>query len=154
MGSKLIPNTPNDEDDDGETVEVGGGTFTQEQVNALMRDRLSRQKRALEAKYSKQINENADAAEQLVALTEKAKKYDALFKAGLEDRRKKLPEGVLTLLDKLEPGEQLEWLNANADKLTSVKPDAGPQTPKPKDTTPNESATLEHKSQSNRYQSM
>ena len=149
---KLI-SKPNDEEDD---LEVSGGTFTQEAVNSIVRDRLQRQKATLTAQFNAQLAENKDAAEQVKALQEKADKYDVIFKSQLSDRRKKLPESVTQLLDKLEPAEQLTWLDENADKIVPVAPEQGPQTPKPQGSAPDAVATAAkgHKAANKMYGSL
>lgn len=141
-----MPTPGNTEED----VDVGGGTFSQEQVNAIVKDRLARQKAALLSQYATQVTEGEEAKKQLEQLKTKAQKYDALFKKGLEERRKKLPASVVILLDKLEPDEQVAWMDANADKLAPVT-EAGPQTPKPKENQPAVDAAVDRKVKSGQY---
>jgi hypothetical protein len=149
MGPKLNPELP----EDGEE-EITGETFTRDQINALVRDRLARQRRTLEARYQEQIAAGTEAVKQVEALTAKAVKYDALFKKQLEERCKKLPTSVTMLLDKLDPDEQMTWLDENADKLFFPTPESGPQTPKPTNPAPNAVAVKERKSQSSQYTAM
>jgi hypothetical protein len=146
---KLEPELPVDGEE-----EITGETFTRDQINALVRDRLARQRRTLEARYQEQITSGAEAIEQVKALQVKAEKYDALFKKQLEERCKKLPPSVTMLLDKLDPDEQVAWLDDNADKLFFPSPQSGPQTPKPSGVTPDAVAVKERKAQNSAYTSM
>ena len=96
----------------------------------------------------------AEAIKQVETLQAKAVKYDALFKKQLEERCKKLPPSVTMLLDKLDPEEQMTWLDENADKLFFPAPESGPQTPKPTNPAPNAVAVKERKSQNSAYTAM
>lgn len=145
---KLKGDTGEEEDTE---VAVGGGTFTQDAVNSIVRDRISQVKAVLEAKYQTQITAYEDAKKQIEELTKKAEKYDALFKTGLDERRKKLPESVVKLLDKLDPAEQVEWLDANEASIAPVTTEAGPQTPKPKALSPDAQTAQEAKRNSGNY---
>ena len=117
---------------EGEESPVGGGTLTTDQVNAIIKDRLARQRAQILSQTSTQTTELEALRKEVEGLRSyKASRQEAATKV-LEDKRKGLPEGVLKLLDKLDPDEQLAWIEANANEL-AVKPQvsAGPQTPRP-----------------------
>lgn len=71
----------------------------------------------------------ADLTTKLEAEQNKAQRYEQALTSLLAEQRKRVPEHLYSLLDKLDPVEQLEWIATNGDKLTSA---AGiPATPKP-----------------------
>lgn len=115
-------------------------TFTQEQVDAIIKDRLDRHEkkaaaareaaeRAAAEKALAEQGEYRTLAEQrqaeIDALKAQSKDADALakerdryagaLKAQLTAARADVPEHVLTILDKLDPVDQLEWLAANRE---------------------------------------
>lgn len=135
-----------------------GGTderrFTQAELDAVVRDRLEREKKQSERATAK-AREEAEAkaladqaewktlaerrAEQLTAaeskaaevetVQAKADRYEAALKTHLDAQRKDLPAHILALLDKLDPVEQIEWIAGNREAL--AKPQSGvPATPK------------------------
>jgi hypothetical protein len=53
----------------------------------------------------------------LISLKEKQDKYEKALKTYVDSLRKGIPEHVVTLLDKLDPVEQLEYISANIDAL-------------------------------------
>jgi molecular chaperone GrpE (heat shock protein) len=64
----------------------------------------------LEADYAK-------AQADLEALTGDAGKYRSALEANVAERRKGLPEHIITLLDNLDPVQQLDWLTKSATLL-------------------------------------
>lgn len=130
-GKTVIPG--DDLAGDDVTQDVGGGSFTQAQVNAIVQDRLARQKRAMTADFQVRLTRLAELETENAALKEKTTRYADVYTKGLADRKKNLPAGVLKLLDGLDPVEQGAWLDENADTLTVKPRSAGPQTPKPDD---------------------
>lgn len=117
-------------DDEGEG-EVSGGTFTQAQVNAIVQDRLARQKTKLMAGYQEKLARLTQVESELTALKEKSLKYQEHFTASLAERKKALPAGVLKLLDGLDPVDQAAWLDENAETVGKPPVHPGPVTPKP-----------------------
>lgn len=59
-------------------------------------------------------------AEELEPFKARAERYETALKALLETQRKDLPAHILTLLDKLDAAEQLEWIAANREALAPV----------------------------------
>lgn len=132
--------------------------FTQAEVNALIERRLQREREKLEQAAQRERDEQAarkleeqqqfqqlaeqlkrqleaihNESEQLRASLEteqsRATRYAEALAAQVAAQRKALPEHLHSLLDRLDPLEQLQWLTDNADKL---RPSAvPPQTPKP-----------------------
>ena len=122
-------------DDELEDLPVGK-SFTQDEVNRFVQERLERYKRKMEAHYAEQTTQLEQLAEEAKALHEVKDKYDASIKERLTEQRKGLPASVVALLDKLSPEEQEGWLKANGEALMS-KPQPGmPEPPSPKSGTP------------------
>lgn len=71
----------------------------------------------------------AETAAKLEAEQAKAQRYEKALNVYLADQRKRVPEHLYSLLDKLDPVEQLEWISTNGDKLTTAN--GVPATPKP-----------------------
>lgn len=139
----------------------GGSTeeakFTQSQLEAIVKDRLERERKKAETATAK-AREDAEAAaltknaewqalaerraEQLTAaeakaaevdsVQQRADRYEVALKSHLDSQRKDLPAHITALLDKLDPVEQLEWLSANREALTKGS-NGVPATPKPTD---------------------
>jgi len=71
---------------------------------------------------------------ELTGSQEKAGRFEKALQAQLDAAKKDLPAAVLTLLDKLDPVEQLEWIAENAGEiLTTQKPSKNgvPETQRP-----------------------
>lgn len=116
---------------------VGAGTFSQEQVNAIVRDRLRRQRVQYEGKILALTTEMDGMKAELGTLRGRAEQYNAQFTKTLTEKRKDLPKGVLALLDKLQPEEQVAWLEENQDVLKVAPVNTPPETPRPSGTAPN-----------------
>lgn len=92
--------------------------------------KLAEQRQAKIAEIEKQVSE-------MTPFKERVERYGKALMAHLETQRQGLPAHVLTLLDKLDPAEQLEYIAANAEALKpqqppQQKPPAGvPTTPPP-----------------------
>lgn len=129
-------------------------TFTQAELDAIVKDRLDRAQRTAEAKAQKdreateaealkeqsKFKELAEQREKQLAELEpvkaRAERYEAALKTHLDAERKSLPAHITGLLDKLDPADQLEWIAANREALgePGEKPPAAkgtPPTPKP-----------------------
>lgn len=133
--------TPDPDDELEEDAPVGGGTFTQDQVNTIVRDRLARQKSQLERKFAAVSEELTQLKAEVEPLKAFKATADERSKAALEEKRKGLPEPVLKLLEKMEPSDQLAWIDENATALLEkvpapqTPPKTPPETPKPKEPT-------------------
>lgn len=113
----------------------GEKRFSQAELDAIVADRLKRANESAERKASRerQEAEERSAAEQgkfkelaeqrqtrigeLEPFETKATRYEAALKSLLDVQRKDLPAHITTLLDKLDPAEQLEWIAANQEAL-------------------------------------
>lgn len=118
-------------------------TFTQAELDAIVKERLERAQRKAaeqaekaradaEAKTLAEQGEFKALAEQRAAELEKAQRalesakhtekelerYQTALKKQLDAARADLPTPIATLLDKLDPAEQLEWLAENRAELT------------------------------------
>jgi hypothetical protein len=138
-----------------------GKTFTQEQVDGIVKDRLERERKTAEAKTQKD-REDAEAArlkeqgefeklanQRAATITEleakvtegethktRADRYETALKAHLETQRKDLPAHITALLDRMDPVDQLEYIAANREALGAKPGQNGsgiPATPKPGD---------------------
>lgn len=132
--------------------------FTQADVDRIVTERLERERKKADEKARK-AGEDAEAkaladqqkfqeladkrgkaltdleastatlTAQLEAEQGKAQRYEKALTALLTEQRKRVPEHLHGLLDKLPVDEQLTWIATNGDKLTTA---AGvPSTPKP-----------------------
>lgn len=92
-------------------------TFTQAEVNALE----AKTRKSYEAKL-KTVTDEYTTFKQSVQ--EKQEAAEAAAKEKVEKMREGLPEGIITLLDKLTPLDQLEWLSDPANTITkqTIKP--------------------------------
>lgn len=131
-----------------------GKTFTEAELNNIVKERLDREARrnAEKAQKDREAAEAAKLAEQqefkqladnataklstveadLAATKEKAERYETALTAYLATLRKTVPAHLIGLLDKLDPVDQIDWIAANGDKL-NAQPVAGvPGTPKQK----------------------
>jgi hypothetical protein len=109
--------------------------FTQAELEQQIKDRLARQQRQFEAQQreaqqaleAKQLEEQAEwqklanrRAEEVKELKPRAGLADAYEKAAarlIEEQTRDLPAAILSLLEKLSPLDQLDWLAANAQQL-------------------------------------
>lgn len=83
---------------------------------------------AEQGKYKELFEESAATIQKLEAkaaelsgLNEKVTKYQETITGLLESQREGLPESIVTLLDKLDPVEQLEWLAKNKKEVAKPK---------------------------------
>jgi len=129
-GITLVPGLDTDSEDD---APVSGGTFTADQVSTIVQERLNRYKRKAAGESERSKADLAALTEQLEKATARLAKYDEQSKVVLEGKRKGLPESVTKLLDKLEPDEQLAWIEENGASIVAPeKPvSSGPEAPKP-----------------------
>lgn len=105
--------------------------FSQADVDAIVKDRLDRQKRASEAAREKAEREAKEAAlkeqgefktlaeqraaelEALKPKAEYAEQLEAVVKKLLEEQRKDVPKHIIALLDKLSITDQLDYIASN-----------------------------------------
>lgn len=120
--------------------------FTQADIERIIAERLDRERKKAEEKAAKaqaeaeakalaEQNQFKELAEkhaqriaQLEAIEPKAQRYEAALVKLLEAQRKSIPEHVITLLDKLDVADQLEWIATNQAKI--APPSGAPATPK------------------------
>lgn len=103
--------------------------FKQDQENAK-RD-ADEAKAKEEGKYQELLTARDERIKQLEPLEAKAERYETALTAHLETQRKDLPKHILTLLDKLDPVDQLEYIAANRDQFTQQTTTVIPRNPKP-----------------------
>jgi hypothetical protein len=114
--------------DDDTTGTAGGKTFTQAEVDAIVRDRLKREREATATKYAdydalktaaaegdKNKTQLDKVSEQLAALTERAEKAEVAKLRSDIIAAKKIPPSLAKRLQ----GKTEEELNADADELLS-----------------------------------
>lgn len=124
---------------------------TQSEVNALIEDRLKRdrekakQDKLKEDQKFKELSESQEAqirdweskhttaTEQVKTLTDQIGEYEKVVSALVKDQVKALPAPVQKLLEKYSPLEQLDWLNTEGKKMgtTGTKIEPIPGSPKP-----------------------
>lgn len=77
---------------------------------------------AQQQEWEKLANQYKTEAEQLSPHKAAAEKYGAALSKLLESERKPLPKHILSLLDKMDPAEQLEWIAENKAAVTQQLP--------------------------------
>lgn len=152
---------PKDEDKDGKNKK----TFTQDEVNTLIGERLNRDRETLRNQIKAEIDEEARqkqltdqkqfetlANERQTKITtlegektrleadlatsgEEVKSLKAIVDTYLKKEREGVSEPIIAILDKLSPVEQLEWLSANKVQVSQTGPKRGVP-PSPKSETP------------------
>lgn len=158
-GEDTPPKSPEKEGDGDGEKDKGKDekTFTQSELETIVKDRLDRERRKAEKESEKkketekaerlkeqekfkelsetQAAQIADLTAQNESITTELEdlkaihtKYEKAIKAHLETQREGLPDHVLALLDKLDPVDQLEYIANNADAL-KIKPKGLPKTP-------------------------
>lgn len=136
-----------------------GKTFSQEDVDRIVKERLEREKLARERATARAKEEaeaealkknqewqaladvNAKKADELAArvaqlepVGEQVERYRSALERSLAAEKKDLPKHVLVLLEKLDPVEQIDYLAANRDALGRTTGAAGvPASPEPKE---------------------
>jgi hypothetical protein len=108
---------------------VGAKTFTQADIDRVVKERLDREKSASKAKL------DALTAE-LETYKVSATKYEESITKMIADASRDLPEPLKALFDKLSVEDKLEWLEQNAKSLPtkkSVKPVPEAQRTEPTD---------------------
>ena len=151
------PNSKQDGDAAGSEAQKGGEKlFTQAELDAIVKDRLERAKAKAETEAAKarekaaadalaeqgefkklsetqakqlldMTTEKETLTAQLETATADARKYKEVVEGMLDTYKASIPEHVKPLLDRLDPVEQLAWINQNQDK---VKISGVPATPK------------------------
>ena len=133
-------------------------TFTQADVDRIVKERLDRESAKTEkatqkareeaeakaladqAKYQELADKRGQKLTELEATTvdltgklelatQRAERYEQALTALLTEQRKRVPDHLHSLLDKLPVDEQLTWIASNGDKLTGAT--GVPATPKP-----------------------
>jgi hypothetical protein len=113
--------------------------FTQAELDAIVRDRLDRerkkadesQRKAAEEAEAKKLAEQQEwqklasqheaRVKELEPQAEQAARYEAALKAHLETQRNGLPAHLVELLDQMDVAAQLEWIAKHQDV---IHPDA------------------------------
>lgn len=145
-------------DGKGKDPNAGKVTFTPEQqteVNRIIQERIERDRKAREKESQKaaddaeaqrlaeqnQFKELAEKREtkikelevqisELEPLKETVTKYEAALQKFLDAEKKDLPAHILTLLEKLDVVDQLEYIATNRESLKAKSKDGPPPTPK------------------------
>lgn len=131
--------------------------FSQAELDAIVQDRLAREKKKQDEAAEKARKEAEEAGllknqefqklaeeraktiaelepfkEQLNGANETIERYKGALDKYLEAEKKDLPKHVLALLDKLDPVEQMEYIAANREEL-GKGPEGIPPSPNPKE---------------------
>ena len=96
-------------------------TYTEAELQAIVKDRVAREKKISAAAASEIETIKSAHADELG-------KYKSIVDARLEDAKKSLPDAVQKLLEKLDALEQLEWL-ADPENVKPVERTKIPETP-------------------------
>jgi hypothetical protein len=144
-----------------ESQPESGKTFTQADIDRIVKDRLEREKSAREKATAKAKEEaeaealkknqewqalaekNETRANELLAklgelepLGDQVTRYKGALEKYLATEKKDLPKHVLVLLEKLDPIEQIEYLAANREDLGKAgRVEGVPPSPDPKQRT-------------------
>jgi len=152
--------------------------MSKEEINAIVQERLARQKASLTAIHDSEVaslqKEIADLKEAAVSLETKHKldiekerlavtdlktRYEAVIareQARLDEQKKALPKEIVALLDKQSYEEQLAWLEEyGAAKVTINTPKTPPNPPQPSgNDQPNQAELLDLKRESGIYSTL
>jgi hypothetical protein len=143
------PVVPEVEEDD---AIVGVGSFNQDSVNAIVKQRLARQRAKYETQLTTLSTQLADAVSKLKTATEQVTKHDAELAKSLESKVKALPEPIQKLLAKMPLADQAAWITENPDLTTVTDPSKRvPVTPPASGTQPTEDEIVARKRQSSQY---
>lgn len=147
------PDTDNPTGADAPTTQLETGkTFTQDELDVIIADRLERQKKKLlkekqdadDAAATKQLEEAAewqklaekrqkqleDRDGRLAELETQAAlsdKYGKALESYVTKLSEGLPESILTLLSGMDQAARLEWLTANRDQFVKSEPETPQQ---------------------------
>lgn len=88
--------------------------FSQAEVNKIVKERLAKEQRKLKDLEDSFTGYKESTESELT-------KYKETFEKELAKRKKELPESIKTLLEKLDPIEQMEWLS-NSENLVMIAP--------------------------------
>lgn len=114
------------------TAKAQIAAYEKSQADAKKASDAAEKARLTEAGEYKALAEQAQAkVTELEPHKAKAERYEASLKKLLDRERKDLPKHVLTLLDKLDPADQLDYIAENREVLTA----------KPQQTPPNINGT-------------
>ena len=92
--------------------------FTQEQLDKIISSRLERE-RLSKSQDLDEVKANQDAlAKNLEAAESTVSKYQKILSGMVEKQLKSLAPAVKELVMKLDPADQLTWLESNADNLS------------------------------------
>lgn len=129
-------------------------TFTQAELNAILNDRLERERKKNESAAEK-AKKDAEAAaleknqewqklaesrageiaaltqqvEKLTSESELGNKYKAILDKQLEEVKKKLPKVILPLIEKMSTEDAMNYINEHAEELGAFKPGTFSETP-------------------------
>lgn len=131
--------------------------FSQAELDAILKERLEREKKKHEAAAEKARKEAEEAAlaknqewqtlaekraeeiaaltkerDELAAVKELAEKYEAALKSQLAKSKEKLPDYLQEVIDRMDPLEAMEYITRNADKI-GVKAASYSETPEPRE---------------------
>lgn len=108
-------------------------TFTQDELNQLIGDRLARQALKFEKQIADLTGERDKHKADVESNTGLLKKYQETLTGMLNSKKEKLPEPIRKLLASLDPMEQLTWIDENGEtlKVEETKPTGVKPVPKP-----------------------
>lgn len=124
--------TPNTDDATGKNGGDGDGkdqkTFTQAELDAIVKERLDREKKKQQEKAlaeqqrfeelaQQRAQKLAELEPQLEQTNSQAERYKAALEAHLTAQKDPLAEHILTLLEKMDPVDQLEYISTNREAL-------------------------------------
>ena len=161
-GGASVARAPAAEDTSTEPAGDAGKSFSQADVDRIVKERLEREKAAREkaaqkaredaeaeslkknqewqglaATQEKRANELAARVTELESVGDQATRYKGALEKYLAAEKKDLPKHVLVLLEKLDPVDQIEYLAANREELGKGggAPVGVPASPEPKERT-------------------
>jgi chromosome segregation ATPase len=102
------------------TPESAGKLFTQEQLDAVISQRLERERLSKSQDLEEVKSEIGKLSETVETKDKQISQYEEILKGIIKGQLKDLPKPVKQLVEKLDPAEQLVWLENNADELKST----------------------------------
>ena len=127
-----LPNPEDPENTDADPVNVGAEgdlKFSQADIDRSVKARLEREKAAHKKALDQYVHVNAQLKEEVETSGSLVSRYQSAVEKIIGEQLKDLTPQITELLSKLDPLDQLEWLEKNAGKGTPANRKPVPPVP-------------------------
>ena len=106
-----------------ETPQVNAGErlFTQAELDKVISNRLERERVAKSNDVNLVKDKVKTVSQELDLAQERIEKYETIIKGLVTSQMKDLPKSIRELVEKLDPADQINWLESNAAELAKPK---------------------------------